>query len=154
MIDTNARAVLLVAMLALSPALMAGAIYKWKDANGRVHIGDRPPATSGAEQISVRVNTYEGTASGGQDSASNGGGEKVVIYTTRRCGYCRQAKAWFASKGVAYTEYDVENSDRGRRDYKKLGGSGVPIILVGDKRLNGFRADRLAAVLRKAGHAL
>jgi len=144
----------LVAMLVCMPASMAGAIYQWKDANGGVHIGDQPPDPSRAQQISVRVNTYEGSAVEGQENAFNGAGKKVVIYTSSRCGYCKKAKAWFSSKGVAYTEYDVENSNKGQRDYKRLGGRGVPIILVGEQRLNGFSEGRLGAALKKAGYTL
>lgn len=91
---------------------------------------------------------------GGQENALDGAGKKVVIYTTRRCGYCKKAKAWFSRKGIAYTEYDVENSNKGQRDYKELGGHGVPIILVGEQRLNGFSEDQLGAALRKAGYTL
>ena len=144
----------LVAMLVCMPALMAGTIYKWKDANGRVHIGDQPPNPSSAQQISVRVNTYKGGAVAGRENAPKATGEKVVIYTTSRCGYCRKAKAWFRSRGIPYTEYDVENSNKGKRDYKKLGGRGVPIILVGEQRLNGFSEGRLDAAVRKAGYTL
>ncbi|MGB5728986.1 MAG: glutaredoxin family protein, partial [Thiogranum sp.] len=129
-------------------------IYKWKDANGRVHIGDQPPDPSSAQQISVRVNTYKSSAVEGRENAHKSAREKVVIYTTSRCGYCKKAKAWFRSRGVAFTEYDVENSNKGQRDYKKLGGSGVPIILVGEQRLNGFSEGRLGAALRKAGYTL
>ncbi|MEA3243529.1 MAG: glutaredoxin family protein [Pseudomonadota bacterium] len=144
----------LVAMFGCMPALMAGAIYQWKDANGGVHIGDQPPDPSRAQQIAVRVNTYKGSAVEGQENALNGSEKKVVIYTTSHCGYCKKAKAWFGSRGVAYTEYDVENSTKGQRDYKKLGGRGVPIILVGKQRLNGFSEGRLGAALRKAGYTL
>jgi glutaredoxin len=144
----------LVAMLVCMPASMAGTIYKWKDANGRVHIGDQPPDPSRAQQISVRVNTYKSGAVGGQEHALSAAGKKVVIYTTSRCGYCKKAKAWFRSKGVPYTEYDVESSNKGKRDYKKLGGQGVPIILVGEQQLNGFSEGRLGAALRKVGYTL
>jgi len=145
----------LVATLVCMPAAMAGTIYKWKDANGRVHIGDQPPPDpSRAQQISVRVNTYKGGSAEGQEKALDGAGKTVVIYTTRRCGYCKKAKAWFSRKGIVYREYDVENTNKGRRDYKKLGGRGVPIILVGDQRLNGFSEDQLGAALRKAGYTL
>jgi len=144
----------LAAMLVCMPASMAGTIYKWKDANGRVYIGDQPPDLSRAQQISVRVNTYKGGSAEGQEKAPDSAGKKVVIYTTRRCGYCKKAKAWFSRKGIAYKEYDVENSNKGRRDYKKLGGRGVPIILVGEQRLNGFSEGRLGAALRKAGYTL
>ena len=144
----------LLAMAVHLPLATAGAIYKWKDEKGVVHIGDRPPASSTAEQISVRVNTYTTTAVPGRESAAPVAGEKVVIYTTRRCGYCKKAKAWFKRKGVPYTEYDVETSTKGKRDYQKLDGRGVPIILVGEKRLNGFSEGQLAAALKKAGYTL
>jgi glutaredoxin len=143
-----------LAMLVWMPASMAGAIYKWKDANGVVHIGDRPPDASSSQKISVRVNTYKGGTAETRGNTSGSTAQKVVIYTTRRCGYCRKAKAWFAGKGVPYTEYDVENSKKGQRDYQKLGGRGVPIILVGKQRLNGFSESRLGAALRKAGYTL
>ncbi|MEA2080651.1 MAG: glutaredoxin family protein [Pseudomonadota bacterium] len=141
-------------MLLCMPASMAGAVYKWKDASGGVHIGDQPPDLSTAQQISVRVNTYKGSSVGEQENALNAAGKKVVIYTSSRCGYCKKAKAWFRSKGVPYTEYDVENSNKGQQDYNKLGGRGVPIILVGEQRLNGFSEGRLGAALRKAGYTL
>jgi len=144
----------LVAMLVCMPASMAGTIYKWKDANGGVHIGDQPPDPSSSQQISVRVNTYKGGAVGAQERALNAAAKKVVIYTTSRCGYCQKAKAWFRSNGVPYTEYDVESSIKGKRDYKKLGGQAVPIILVGEQRLNGFSESRLGAALRKVGYTL
>jgi hypothetical protein len=38
-------------------------------------------------------------------------------------------------------EYDVETSEKGRSGYKKLNGKGVPIILVGNKRMNGFSVE-------------
>jgi hypothetical protein len=38
--------------------------------------------------------------------------------------------------------YDVEKSRTGKRDYKALHGKAVPIIIVGDKRMNGFTASR------------
>ena len=107
-----------------------------------------------AQKISVQVYTYKGGTVETRGNTSGSTVQKVVIYTTRRCGYCRKAKAWFAGQGVPYTEYDVENSKKGQRDYQKLGGRGVPIILVGKQRLNGFSESRLGAALRKAGYTL
>ena len=144
----------LVAMFGCMPASMAGAIYQWKDANGGVHIGDQPPDPFRAQQISVRVNTYKGSAVEEQENAPFFASKTEIADPTSRCGYCKKAKAWFSSKGVAYTEYDVENSNKGQRDYKELGGHGVPIILVGEQRLNGFSEDQLGAALRKAGYTL
>lgn len=42
-------------ILAMAPAMMnAAAVYKWTDADGVTHFGDRQPTGAQAEQISVR----------------------------------------------------------------------------------------------------
>jgi glutaredoxin len=78
----------------------------------------------------------------------------VVLYTTQRCGYCKKAKQFLRQSNINYTEYDVETSNKGKRDYKKLSGKGVPIILVGDQRMNGFSEGRMASMLEQAGYEL
>lgn len=49
------RALLMTAMLL--PALADAQIYRWTDANGQVHFGQRPAA--GAEQVEVRPQVVE-----------------------------------------------------------------------------------------------
>lgn len=131
----------LLITLCCSTLLQAG-IYKWVDENGKVHFGDRPPESEQAEQVTVRINTYQSPEisteifSGAKKAVAKN--KKVVMYGTEWCGVCKKAKRYFKERGIRYVEYDVEKSARGKRDYKKLNGKGVPIILVGDKRLNGF----------------
>ena len=60
------------------------------------------------------------------------------------------ALKYMDSEGIPYKEYDIDESSKGRRDYKKLNGKGVPIILVGDQRMNGFSPKRLLAMLEAA----
>jgi len=36
----------------------ASDVCKWSDAEGRVHFGDRPPAQSDAQPVTLRINTY------------------------------------------------------------------------------------------------
>lgn len=115
----------------------AAGIYRWVDAEGGVHFGDRPPAAQAASPVEVRVNTYPAPSIetlGGPPAAA----DRVVMYSASWCGVCRQAKEYFRRKGIHYAEYDIETSDRGRRDFARLGAKGVPVILVGNRRLNGF----------------
>lgn len=49
------RALLLIVMLL--PTLACAQIYRWTDADGRVHFGQHPPA--GAEQVEVRPQVVE-----------------------------------------------------------------------------------------------
>lgn len=59
---------------------------------------------------------------------------QVVIYTTRYCTYCVQAKRLLQQKGVAFEEIDVSNNpELRRRMVEKAGGRmTVPQIFVND----------------------
>lgn len=129
-------------LLSLSIMVVAGGvgadqIYRWRDANGKIHFGDKPPDTHEATPVTVKPNLYH-APDVEVISGSGSTREKVVMYSTQRCGYCKKARQYFRRNAIPYTEYDVETSQKGKRDYKKLGGTGVPIILVGKRRLNGF----------------
>jgi glutaredoxin len=80
-------------------------------------------------------------------SSNNSNNKKVVMYTTSRCPACKAAKQYFAQKGVSYDEIDVETSRSGYEEFRRLGGQGVPLIMVGDKKLEGFNAMALDAML-------
>jgi glutaredoxin-like YruB-family protein len=73
--------------------------------------------------------------------------KKVVMYTTSHCPACKAAKQYLAQKGVPYDEVDVETSRDGAQAFQKLGGRGVPLILVGDKKMEGFSPQALDALL-------
>jgi len=63
---------------------------------------------------------------------------QVVMYATDWCGYCARARAYFEENGIAYTELDIDKSHAAHAQFKRLGGRGVPLILVGRERVNGF----------------
>lgn len=63
---------------------------------------------------------------------------QVVMYATRWCPYCQQARNYFRRQGIAYTEYDIESDGEARRRYQAFGGRGIPVIFVGKRRLDGF----------------
>ncbi len=143
---------LLLAMLIASAPAGAG-VYKWTDAQGRVHYSDDPPPEAKAQQIKVKINSIQGPAvvSTLRSTSAAKAKDKVRIYTAVWCGYCKRAKAHLAAKGVAYDEMDVETSERGRSEFAQLGGRGVPVILVGNQRMDGFDANGLDAMLAGAG---
>ncbi|MDB6173974.1 MAG: hypothetical protein JWL59_3285 [Chthoniobacteraceae bacterium] len=78
---------------------------------------------------------------------SPGGGKQIVMYTTASCGACKAAKQYFAQKGIRYEEFDVEQSRSAMAEFQRLGGRGVPLIIVGEKRLEGFSPQALEAIL-------
>ena len=47
-------------------------------------------------------------------------------------------------------EYDIEKNTNAQRKFEKLGGQGVPLIVVGKQSMSGFSASRLEEMLVKA----
>ena len=76
-----------------------------------------------------------------------GNGRKVTLYTTDPCGFCRQAKALLASRGVDYEEISLTKDPDGRaRLVARTGQLTFPQIIIGERVVGGFRelleADR------------
>lgn len=86
----------------------------------------------------MEINGYESAARPGTGAAGASG--RVVMYATSWCPYCRKARNYFRDNGIPFTEYDIEKNAQARREYDALGARGVPVILVGKKRMNGFSA--------------
>lgn len=141
-------AVVSVAVLAGVGSIGTAAVYKWTDADGRAHFSDNPPANRDAEEVKIRTHTGPAQV----DSDGDYGPRQVKLLTTAWCGVCKKAKAYLAQKGIYYLEYDVETSDVGRLEYKRLNGKGVPIILVGHQKMVGFNAQKLDDMLKNVGY--
>ena len=134
---------LTLAALALSPAL-AG-VYKWTDAQGVLHFSDKPPADGNADQVQLRpTNSFRGGVPAQAAPAKPqppAKAKSVVMFSAEWCGYCRKARSYFQANRVAFRERDVDKDPAARREYERLGGSGLPLILVGEQRLSGFSED-------------
>jgi len=76
---------------------------------------------------------------------------QVVLYGTQTCPFCAKARAYFKEKGIAYADLDVGTPGESREEFKKLGGSSVPLLLIGDRRINGFNAGVIKAALEASG---
>ena len=120
-------------------------VYKWTDEQGKVHFSDQPSARHASKAVSAGVKSVGEVST--EDSAVDTGGD-VVMYATSWCGYCRQAREYFRAKGIEYTEYDIETNRIANMEHKDLGGRGVPLILVGKKRMSGFSPAGFEAIYR------
>jgi glutaredoxin 3 len=73
---------------------------------------------------------------------------KVEIYSTQWCGYCARARRLLDTKGVSFTDIDVE-ADSAKRDEMIARSGGrrtVPQIFIDGEHIGG--ADELAALDR------
>ncbi len=129
-------------------------IYKWVDSAGNTHFSDKPTAGNNSEQINLDVipasksvptfmQKKPNTASPPtpKSAPKNKTNKKVVMYSTSWCGYCKKARNYFKKNRISFTEYDVEKLPSRMREFKKLGGTGYPLIIIGNKKkLHGFSA--------------
>lgn len=64
---------------------------------------------------------------------------KIKIYTTPTCAYCKMAKEYFKSKGFDYEEYNVATDIAKQKEMiDKTGQFGVPVIDIDGKVVIGF----------------
>jgi acetolactate synthase-1/2/3 large subunit len=63
---------------------------------------------------------------------------------------CKELSEVFARSGIAYVEHDVEKSARANAEFRRLGGRGVPLIVVGREKLNGFSEQGFEYMLARA----
>jgi glutaredoxin 3 len=72
---------------------------------------------------------------------------KITLFTTEPCGFCRQAKALLAARGLDYEEINLAKDPDGRADLaQRTGQMTFPQVVVGERTIGGFRelleADR------------
>jgi glutaredoxin len=148
---------LVVGSLALLIAVNAAAqIYRWTDEKGRAVYGNEPPAGTQTNLVQEHINSYSGPpevrrAPPPETAAPAGTAIPVVLYATSWCGYCAQARAYFAKKRIPYIERDVEKSTTANAEFKRLGGHSVPLIVHGDNVMRGFRERSFDALLARNG---
>jgi glutaredoxin len=73
--------------------------------------------------------------------------QKVVMYGVPNCGYCRQARQYFASHDIDYVEYNINKSSGRLKEFRRLGGRGTPLILINGKKVHGFKPQAIEAAL-------
>ena len=74
---------------------------------------------------------------------------KVVMYSTRFCPFCTDARRLLAAKGVDYEDIRVDEQPERRREISSLGLRTVPQIWIGEHHIGGF--DEMWALERAGG---
>lgn len=79
--------------------------------------------------------------------AKTSGMGETVLFSAVWCGYCKLAKAYLATKKVAYREVDIDTKD-GLLAFAQAGGKqGVPLLVTNGQTLSGFSSASYDAIL-------
>ena len=67
---------------------------------------------------------------------------RIKIYTTPACAHCREAKRYFAEKGLEYEELDVAANAKARIEMFGIARTrSVPVIVVDGQVFVGFEEN-------------
>jgi glutaredoxin 3 len=70
---------------------------------------------------------------------------KITVYTTEPCAFCRQAKALLGKRGLTYDEINLSKDAGGRAELaQRTGMMTFPQVIIGDQLVGGF-AELLSA---------
>lgn len=139
----------------------AQTLYKSIGPDGRVVYSDRPPAEGRLEKTITFENLpssplpasaasyVEQLSRKGPSAAATVPISGVVLYSATWCGFCKKAKSYLAEKGITYQDFDIDTKD-GLAAFAHAGGAkGVPLLIAGGQRVQGFSAaayDALFAI--------
>ena len=81
---------------------------------------------------------------------------KVTLYTTEPCGFCRQAKALLGKRGLSFDEINLAKDADGRAELaERTGMMTFPQVIIGEELVGGFTelvsADRSGRLAELAG---
>jgi len=168
------KAAVIVFICAFSPTQVMADMYKWVDEKGVIHFQDYKP-TGVKPSVNVETlteddlkfdNYVESPEKGDYESpygslieaeekrspkkiryAQN---QKVELYVTSWCGYCKKAKAFLKSKGISYTEYNIEKDSAAASRHRELNKrGGVPVAVINGKKIIGFSESAYENALKK-----
>ena len=74
-------------------------------------------------------------------------GNEVILYATEWCGYCQKTRELFKENNISFVEYDIEKSERRRKEHKRLGGRGIPLLKINGKIIHGYQPQMILASL-------
>jgi glutaredoxin len=146
-------------------------MYKWVDENGIVHFSDTPPDDADNSDIETlqTVTTQEGDVytqennSTKHENSNNSSNltdtvqkntwvkkPKVELYITSWCPWCKKAKAFFRSRGIAFVEYDIEkDKEAARRKAQIDRQQGVPFAVINGIGINGYNETAYINALKQ-----
>ncbi len=140
--------------LALASTVNAQAVYRWVDADGRVQYSDTPPppGTKGVQEKNVSGSSIQNNELSlvAQDAQKK---NPVTIYVSECGESCDAAKAYLGKRGIPHTVVDPTRTIELNKKFKEeTGGTVVPVIKIGEKRLSGWSESAWSSALDAAGY--
>ncbi|RJX32151.1 MAG: glutaredoxin family protein [Oxalobacter sp.] len=128
-------------------------MYRWVDANGRIHFSDKPPpAKYLPKQHDVRDGENESSSGLGYALSEAMKNFPVTIYTGNECAPCDEGRSYLKKRGIPFTEKTIKTNDDIAKLKEAGGGGQLPFLTVGRLSHTGFVESEWNATLTSAGY--
>lgn len=148
------RFILLLCCIAAGLA-QAAELYRWVDADGKVHYTDQPPPASARKVEEKKLGAGSSIDTSQLPYAMQQAIKKspVTLYANE-CGEpCTQAREHLGKRGIPYTGKNPETTPADAEALKKLvGATIVPVLVVGASVSKGYEKGAWDAALDAAGY--
>jgi glutaredoxin len=138
-IASNSAIVVFACLLANSS--YATSLYKSVGPNGEIIYSARPPVNAKVEKtLSFKELPRSAVPASKPDTTKpvELPSDNVVLYMADWCGYCRKAKAYLASKNIAYREINID-SEYGKNAFAQVSSEpGIPLLFANGQRVQGY----------------
>lgn len=111
-------------------------------------LGDAGILTGSGSVNTLPVNPGPSNADRRLDNLQPKGGLSVEIYSASWCGWCTKTKAYFASRGVSYREYDIDHDAAAKARLQSLNPTGgIPVTVINGQTIRGYNPSAFGAAL-------
>ncbi|MEE8254065.1 MAG: glutaredoxin family protein [Nitrosomonadaceae bacterium] len=146
-------------VLILLPFLLAGIVsaaemYRWVDANGKVHYTDTPPPLTAKNVQKKVLGSQAGEAQMPYSLQQAMKNFPVILYNSK-CGEpCINAIELLTNRGIPFSKKNPENNPTDAEALKKVAGGElvVPVLVVGKDILKGYEKGSWNSALDLAGY--
>lgn len=135
--------------------VQAGELYRWTDADGKVHYTDQPPPASARKVEEKQMKTGGAGETSQLPYATQLAVRKapVSLYVTDCGESCKLAREHLTRRGVPFTSKNPQTTPADAEALQKLiGGLYVPVLQVGSSVSKGYEKDAWDAALDAAGY--
>lgn len=131
----------------------AGTLYRWTDAQGKVHLSDKPPP-AGVKQIDERETSAPVVGDDLPYATRMAAQRFPVVLYMNSCGEpCGKARAYLIKRGIPYSMKNPETDQMVRDELQKRAGAlTVPTLAVGNQISKGFEEGQWGSLLDAAGY--
>ena len=72
---------------------------------------------------------------------------EIIMFGSQSCRYCATARTFFKKHQLPYKENDIDESNKHREMFYRLGGQGTPLIIVNKSIIHGFDENLIREAL-------